>query len=403
MPSDRKRFVEDLVGISFDRPDADIANTLQVGGGKPQLRVVDGITEYWNEDLKAWQLQPRHPAGTSKGGQWSGGPSASLYGPRTPDGWTATTSSGGGHWSSRPHRGPDTSHGLPARAAAALDAPDVTPADRAFAERHLEMGVPVIVVNQRDLDSILERGVVPAREIGKTTRAYSISEREAWEDSIFGAQSERPVYGAMDVGGETAERLAWYGYGNAALRLKSDAMEKATATWGDSLNNNMALTNSSFDEASLRRVATINPPSRAFDPKNTDDALNALVVSRYGASRADDRNPMEYLELQFWGGVKPSQIDSVTFFRTTPSRKLTEELDRRGIRWYDKSQTHDGSATMMADSKGKVLARNPETGATLIDRGVRGGIQMASISGDDSGRVMPLESFLKFGGWEAAK
>lgn len=40
------------------------------------------IVEMTLEDIKAWMSQPRHPAGTSKGGQWSGGPSQSLYGPQ---------------------------------------------------------------------------------------------------------------------------------------------------------------------------------------------------------------------------------------------------------------------------------------------------------------------------------
>lgn len=36
------------------------------------------------EDVKAYMSQPRHPAGSSRGGQWSGGPSARNYGPQMP-------------------------------------------------------------------------------------------------------------------------------------------------------------------------------------------------------------------------------------------------------------------------------------------------------------------------------
>ena len=71
------------------------ANQLQAGGGqqpleRPRLQVVgdSGDLEDWDiEDVKSWMSQSRHPAGSSKGGQWSGGASQSNYGPKTPEGW----------------------------------------------------------------------------------------------------------------------------------------------------------------------------------------------------------------------------------------------------------------------------------------------------------------------------
>lgn len=77
--------------------DVEEANQLQAGGGqqppeRPRLQVVgdSGDVEDWSvEDVKAWMSQPRHPKGSSKGGQWSGGASQSNYGPKTPEGWAA--------------------------------------------------------------------------------------------------------------------------------------------------------------------------------------------------------------------------------------------------------------------------------------------------------------------------
>lgn len=283
---------------------------------------------------------------------------------------------------------------------------EVTRQDQEFAAKYLEFGEPIIVVNQRDLSSILSSGIRPASETGKTTRAYSVSDRDEWEANIFGIHSAKPVYGAIDRSGQDGDRLSQYGYGNAVVRLRPEAMGNATATWGDSLNEN-AMWKDGYSAGSEKKLVEAGyVSSRPFKPNDFNDATDALAKSRFGHARNQDSQggrigTPEYLELQFWGGVKADQIESVEFLRNPPNKTQIRAMEKQGITWLDRSKHEDSSPFDFDDAK--VLARNPDAGGKLVDAGKNDrGDQMAKAIGPDGSTspAMLLASFLKFGTWE---
>jgi hypothetical protein len=166
------------------------------------------------------------------------------------------------------------------------------------------------------LDDIFESGHVKNQFETNTSGGVLAPElRRLWERQLFGIPkeadaAERPVYGYIaskdaPTGENDSDGVAMYG--DAILRLKDGARQRATVVFGDSVQAEQAV-------------------SRMDDPKlestNTFDEFPGL------SSFAERWDPMTwkkswdapmYIEAQVHGGVQASDIEEVVLTLTNPT------------------------------------------------------------------------------------
>ena len=121
--------------------------------------------------------------------------------------------------------------------------------------------------------------------------------------------ANRPIYGYMEnpdapVG---LEKI----YGNVIVELKSDILDRATVTWGDSLTNSW--------------VGVPAQAALAGDPR--------LPVDAFINPASTQTQPDPYMEIQPLR-TTTSDIARVRFTTDQPSPELSASLEKAGISWY---------------------------------------------------------------------
>jgi hypothetical protein len=174
------------------------------------------------------------------------------------------------------------------------------------------------IVSQESVRTVWETGSRPSRA-GTSDDSY-MNNRKAYENMAFGYTDStpidtRPVSGIMTNGNPNYEYLDIYGGKNAAaINLKPEVKERMTITANDSLN-------------------TWGIPSPVTNPNPVAGNSQAVRATMY--NRTTGRNyykdyPSNVAEIQTHGGVRLSDIGSVTLFGR-PSDTVLASLDRKNV------------------------------------------------------------------------
>lgn len=149
--------------------------------------------------------------------------------------------------------------------------------------------------------------------------------RAEMEFNVFGYDlkdvKDRPIYGYLLKGDPVKVAPRTRRYGSVVVKLKEDLRERATVTFGDSLD---------------RTAGGIRPrlaPTPLADPK-----WNSLSYSTYNpateiATYEDAISHVGYLEVQYHGGVSVDDIREVVFTENAPTKEVVEMLEKKRIKW----------------------------------------------------------------------
>ena len=177
-------------------------------------------------------------------------------------------------------------------------------------------------VKPATLQHILESGrfktVFETNTSGGSKTVLAKEARRTLEAAVFGTPKEtlnRPIYGYLskDAHGENVDADVSQ-YGNVALKMKPSVRDRTTMTSGDSLT----LTGGGYRETLVPRPVN-HPDNRIYPMYNSTDPL------------ADNFGKYRYVEAQMHGGVKSSDIESVTFHGKGPGAPLKKALKEAGI------------------------------------------------------------------------
>lgn len=159
-------------------------------------------------------------------------------------------------------------------------------------------------------------------ESGSSRGSYTPSGRVAAENSGLGTpdglpNNKRPIYGYLK--GATNKSSEASSYGEVIFNMKPAARNRATFTLGDSLGNFLA--------GSVIGTPVVKPNLGSL-PK---DYISGSVSRKSDGTFAIRNEYHGYFEAQIHGGVKLTDVKSVTFtefcFKSSPSRsRATKEL-----------------------------------------------------------------------------
>lgn len=297
-----------------------------------------------------------------------------------------------------------------------------TKLDAAAAQYYTADRAPMIAVPSSKLNAILDSGVKNFSQTGKRgSKNYDIQFREDAEDAVFGTYGvtpeQRPVYGFLGKGKDT-ETISFVAenYGDAVLTLRASTRERASITFGDSLDSNAAAASAEelfrrgeirADVRSTRRRMNpigVGTPARLNDPLALAEAY-ANSFGRDDYTVSEYRGGVAYIEAQIWGGVAASDIESVKFTTKAPSDAVLRKLKKKGIKVELSGPMKELMAgnPLIADAKDYVLARLPDVGSVLVAAGENALDQQLAVLVSPTGKrsePMILEAFLKFGDWE---
>ena len=169
-----------------------------------------------------------------------------------------------------------------------------------------------------------------------------IEARREAEFAIFGtptdiADSDRAVYGyASEAPPSNRSRgdyttlnnhEACVGYGSVIVQYKDDVKERATITFGDSLNRSGETIPSPMLEPSFRSV-----DFSRYDATDTPAVIRERSVDAQGKRNDADERVGDYAEVQVHGGLSVSEIDTV-WLRSEPKGRTATLLKERGVKW----------------------------------------------------------------------
>ena len=193
--------------------------------------------------------------------------------------------------------------------------------------------------------------------------------REAFERDAFGYDidtplAQLPISGYITQAGQDSGAAQWYG--DARLVLKPEALERATASFGDSLDGDLIprpvgdMTWDAYNFPALpeRDLATMSEEARAQYESTLAkmDPLSWDSIKAYGAKTDLPNVHVDmYVEAQVHGGVSLGDIQQVIFTGEQPDAALLQRLDDAGITW-----SHEPQPDYLA-----TLGRTPETGEPL--------------------------------------
>jgi hypothetical protein len=194
-----------------------------------------------------------------------------------------------------------------------------------------------------------------AGKLGGEAEKYNAT-RARFEEQAFGytdaaAVEERPISGYLtDAGTDNTFAMS---YGDARLILSDDVRQRATLTFGDSLDHGEGRWSSIVPRPGADvswdtyYYPASDDPLRDWGADNlgayqeglrASDPLSWQSISDY--SHAGGQFSDSYLEMQIHGGVRVGDIQEIVFTgHEPPSDALTQRLDAAGIPWrHDAAQ-----------------------------------------------------------------
>ena len=199
----------------------------------------------------------------------------------------------------------------------------------------IEEGDFYVRVTSGVLPTILEEGRFKSQfETNSSNGMMNKSHRSKIEERTIGVPAttkpaDRPIYGYASAKnfqsfGAAAERDL-SSYGGIAIKLKDHVRNRATVTFGDSLNENAYLAATRATDVSLESIAKI--PFTVSD-KSTDEL------------RQEIQHRQSYIEAQYHGQLTVGDIAEIGF-RYAPSPPLVRSLQAKGIPWRQFGDQHD--------------------------------------------------------------
>jgi len=211
----------------------------------------------------------------------------------------------------------------------------------------MESGGVFIRVREGTLDKILDEGRFKSQfETNRSGGSLANESRNRVESTLYGYDKNtnperRPIYGYLTADGQgrlrpgakagpkaLEESEEWLdGYGNVAVRLKSEIADRTTVTFGDSLAFGQSF---GFAPTPLRAPSHISVNARGHMGIETKGMLEKRLARKdeetgwnpFSAKRVDD-HPLGinyggvdgYTEVQMHGGVRVSDIAEVILDR----------------------------------------------------------------------------------------
>jgi Protein of unknown function (DUF3626) len=189
-----------------------------------------------------------------------------------------------------------------------------------------------VVLRTSHLSAILRDGRFRTQfETGRSGGAFNPKLRALRESAWFGrpaVSDAPPIYAAIEFHDAPSANADFYG--DAAVHLKPDVLDRITVTVGDSLDNTTTVFPGHPDGPDLEDCLFASPAEFSRVTMTDDAAQNAKAMVQ--ALRDFAAESGDYIEAQIHGGVLTSDIARIVFAQP-PDQSTIDALDELGIEW----------------------------------------------------------------------
>lgn len=218
------------------------------------------------------------------------------------------------------------------------------------ANEFIESSNMILVVTGETLEKIVSGGSVKNAFMTRTTMPAALDQydidsylknRQRVEDMWFGYDNDtpankRPIYTLLSQATDLPATTA--AYGDVQIVLNDNIKDRATVTFGDSIN----------DANNIQPSSARSPKLESFGSR-IDQVAESIMIAQ------ENNWPIEkeivhvggYVEAQVFGGIKLKDIDTIIFGQAVgrdkfymPGQELLAMLDRLGIRYRTVVEKH---------------------------------------------------------------
>ena len=234
--------------------------------------------------------------------------------------------------------------------------------------KEISQGTPRVATTSDALLAILEDGRFKTQyETGVSEGWNSPSLRRKFENEYFAIptdlpDADRPVYGYMPLQDETGKVRHPVQYGDQIVVLKPEVRDRATMTFGDSLDGELTgmSLDEDFDDLPKDRLEAAfdgyeSGPAILHEMVGALDASDAVEFD-LGGEEAGVKNKWDYVEAQIHGGINLEDIEKVGINTDNENAKtMALALEKAGIPWFKMDDPEETISTWSEFSSGENL------------------------------------------------